>query len=397
MSDIVNLEKSLQSLEKDIKEYNNIINKLSLKIDEIIKSLGNNSMDLDSVTFDNILNSYQNTLDLNISRDINGLLDYSVDMEDLKEYDTVSLSNGETYTIYFCNKNDALYIVSNINNNDLKKEMFVNSKDKIKNDQMLIITFDGNPYKGNVYNTSESTTKFGMMAKNSEGKVLAFNNVSENTSAIPRSELVVSYNGLALPYGGVICNETGADYNFQVLYQNENTSLTSKQAGLRRCALFVQMHDDTAKSGIGQDLSSEFIIDDEVLEKVCARISKPEKERFLDAYNDNYYEQRYHTIFNESIDEYQKFLDGTVLKQKYDKQVGYLGTHSSIFPITLKTYYANEGYWNSYNFTLTGLSMKGKSGEKQMWATTASYSVDDWNDIQITGDFIKYGEGKTAD
>lgn len=385
MSDIVNLEKSLQSLENDIKEYNNKINKLSLKIDEIIKSLGNNSMDLDSVTFDNILNSYQNTLDLNISRDINGLLDYSVDMEDLKEYKTVTTRDGETYQIYKSDKTNALYIISSIRDNNkgvnTKKDLYVSLKDVLEKDQMVIITYDGNPYKGNVYDSHKSTKDFGFVAKNGDGKMLAFYNTSKRVGEIPRKEVILSYKGLAIPYGGSISAETGAYFDMSVLYQNEyaknslnNELIINKQVGLVACQLHVQRkptEKDQTKSRYVQDTTARFVIHDKVLESFCDRIDN--ENSYLTAINRNYYgkETNYHTIFEGCGDNFN---------DRYPQ--GYLGTHSNVFGVTLETNHENKS-WNNFCFTLEAISPKGVICQKEMWETTTSYMVDDWNDLKI--------------
>ena len=392
MSELSALAYKLSKLKDDLKKYEKEIDRLNGEIPDIINQLKEDGSGVDLA---NILDMSGKGVSPRTSKP-GEIIDYSVTMEDLKEYDSVSLSDGNSYTIYSCDRTGALYIIGDkksLKDNVKKKELYASLKDKIGPDQMVIVTFNGKEFKGDVHNPQYSTRDFALVAKNQDGKMFTFYNGKGDIAKVPKKEPLVLYKGLALPSHGNTYVESGTTFDFDVIYQNENRKgVLDKQAGLCRCCLFVQKREMGASSNIGQDTKSEFIINDPVLENACYRLNKKEQGLpcYLDASNGNRFDKKggYHLIFSDSIEEYEaRWGKG---KAKYNERDGFIGTCDNVIPVTLNTYSSNEDYWNSYNFTLEGVNMNGRGGHKQVWGTLSSYCVDDWDDIVTLNEQYNY-------
>ena len=394
MSELSALAYKLSKLKDDLKKYEKEIDRLTGEIPGIINQLKEDGSGVDLA---NILDMSGKGVSPRTSKP-GEIIDYSVTMEDLKEYDSVSLSDGNSYTIYSCDRTGALYIIGDkksLKNKAKKKELYAALKDKIGPNQMVIVTFNGKEFKGDVHNPKYSTRDFALVAKNQDGKMFTFYNGKGDIAKVPKKEPLVLYKGFALPSHGNTYVESGTTFDFDVIYQNEDRKgVLSRQAGLSRCCLFVQKREKGATAGKGQDMTSEFVINDPVLENACYRISKKEQGLpcYLDAQNGNKFGKKgasnYHVIFSDSIEDYEaKWGKG---KAKYNERDGFIGTCDNVIPVTLNTYSSNEDYWNSYNFTLEGVSMAGGKGGKQVWGTLSSYCLDDWDDIVTLNEQYNY-------
>ena len=363
-------------------KYNTNIEKLVEEIETILTELREDNGDCDF----NKINS-MNSIIPNYSSGL--LFDYSVNWNDLKNYSSITLSDGNTYTIYSCNKTGSLYIISDIqDNHTLKKEMFVALKDKINNDQMVIVTFDNEPFHYNVYDITNSSNKFGFVAKNSDGKAICYHNYNANEKIytkckMPWKEAIVSYKGFVMPSHGAISVENNAQFDMVTKYQYEANQTDGHvlQGGLKTCSLFVQELEGGSLKGISTQ--SKFIPNDPVLSQAYDSGNK-DRQQVLDAHNANFFHQsdprnrsnRYYTIFNEVTNNYE------TEKKNYTNYGSFLGTHDSTFSLTLYTD-ANKIIDENYVFTLTGITYSGGDGSKQMWSTTHSHCVDDWKDISV--------------
>lgn len=199
--------------------YSQVISKISeiksaiksyAKIDEDIDAYANRIMQDSRLSQANINNFVETNFGYTLAT---GFIDYSVSNEDLRAYQTLTLSSGKQIPIYSCDKNSALYIISSGLNSNEKAELSSRLKGVLKDNQMAIVTYDNNLYHYDVTNRDNCTSNYALVA-NYNGKMFSFNTrsgveiVCDNGSK--NDTLITSYNGMILANRMNIRMETGA-------------------------------------------------------------------------------------------------------------------------------------------------------------------------------------------
>lgn len=223
------LTKNLNNIKNNINIYNEEITTIKEKIDDIVNKLKDNSIELDSTIWDTMLSynisdfsSLEKGLisinNININDEI---IDYSVTASNLSLKETIDI-NGKKINIYNSNKTDALYIISNGLTKTERKLLSSKLKNHLSNNQMSIITYNGNYYQYDANNKQNCTNDYAVIGKTDIGKMYAFE-TTNNTEIVtddgrPKNSdtLVTSVNGMIIGNKMLITLETGAKINLKV-------------------------------------------------------------------------------------------------------------------------------------------------------------------------------------
>lgn len=208
MSSVSELRSKLQQIEHNLEIYDKSIEEIKKSIDGIISTLKNNAISLESNIWDKLLNQTPTTIPLNSLYNIpknsskdGEIIDYSVSSRDLSLKETISV-NGKKVGIYTSGKTDALYVISSGLNQRERKELSYKLKDHLSNDQMAILTYDGDCYHYDSTNRLNCTANYSLVGKDLNGKMYSFQ-MTDNSEIVvdngsKNDTLITTVNGMVI-------------------------------------------------------------------------------------------------------------------------------------------------------------------------------------------------------
>ena len=226
MSRLDVLQSNLGALEKNISIYDKEIETLTEKINDVVTKLKEDNVDYADNVFNTILSngksnlaSFENSLLSLKSMDVGDeIIDYSVKSSDLSLKKTISI-NGKQVGIYTSKKTDALYVISNGLSQKERKQLQSELKYHLSNDQMAILTFNGDCYQYDIKNKARCTRDYAVVGKTDKGKMYSFE--MEKDSEIVVDDGGANHTAMTLLNGMVIANfmtqtmETNAKVDLQ--------------------------------------------------------------------------------------------------------------------------------------------------------------------------------------
>lgn len=279
MYDINSLRASINELEKKLAGMENDIAGLEESTREIITTLKDDSVPLDSPVWDTLL--AKGVPDLSFSNgekenhgDVNGIIDYSVTMDDLSLIDTITIG-GKAVNIYSSSKTDAVYVISNGLNRRERKELLSEMKNHLSNDEMAIVTYSGDCYHYELGRDNNDHTKslkklctddYSLVGKTEEGKMYCFQTIKKNEqNGIEGSEIVVD-DGFYLDTGKgnstlmAICNGMVISNKMRLTMETDtklkiNAAVKEKTEGGQRVTAFTRL---VFSSGVRDSAGNEY-------------------------------------------------------------------------------------------------------------------------------------------
>ena len=229
MSRVAALRANIVSLENNLEIYDQEISSLTEKINEIVNTLKDNSIPLDSPIWDTMLSyslsdfsSLENgLLDITPIEGDGEIIDYSVTTGNLKIKETVNI-NGKQVNIYTSNKTAALYVITNGLTKEERKQLNSELKNHLKDNQMAIVTFHNDYYHYDANNKNGCTSDYAVVGKTRNGKMYSFETtkhteiVTDDGRVKGSDTLVTSVNGMIVGDKMLITLETGAELNLKV-------------------------------------------------------------------------------------------------------------------------------------------------------------------------------------
>ena len=229
MATIDVLRSNLANLENNLVIYEQEIDSLTNRVKEVITTLKDNSIELNSPAFDKIL-SYSSmdfsTLEkglLEVSKVNvgNEIIDYSVTKKDLKIKESFTI-NGKSINIYTSTKTDALYVITSGLSQKERKQLNSELKKYLSKDQMAIVTFNGDYYQYNLFNKKGCTRDYAVIGKSEQGKMYAFETTSNSEIVVDDGHmynsdtLITTINGMVIANKMNITMEAGVKINLKV-------------------------------------------------------------------------------------------------------------------------------------------------------------------------------------
>lgn len=229
MATIDILNSNLKSLENNLSIYEQEIESLTSRIKEVVTTLKDGNPELKSPILDKILlyssidfSKLENKL-LEISKVSvdNEIIDYSVKGSDLTLKESFSI-NGKTINIYISSKTDALYVITKGLNQKERKKLNSELKNHLSNDQMAIVTFNGDYYQYDMTNSKRCTQNYDVVGKTDKGKMYSFM-WKKNSSQIVVDDgnknnrnLITTINGMVIANRMDIKMEPDTEINIKV-------------------------------------------------------------------------------------------------------------------------------------------------------------------------------------
>ena len=212
MSELSALAYKLSKLKDDLKKYEKEIDRLNGEIPDIINQLKEDGSGVDLA---NILDMSGKGVSPRTSKP-GEIIDYSVTMEDLNYKETITIGDKEVI-VYTSSKTDALYVISNGLTKSGRKELLSEMKNHLQDDQMAIVTFNGDCYRydlgrnnkdSSVSTKSNCTNDYSLIGKTTEGKMYCFQTIEKNKDKNINGSGVIVDDGYIPPVKGGTGNST---------------------------------------------------------------------------------------------------------------------------------------------------------------------------------------------
>lgn len=263
MSRLETLYANLENLKKNLDIYENEITILKDTINNTVDTLKNNTIAFDSPVWDTLLSSGKTDISslekgllsiTNIKNNYDEIIDYSVNASNLTLKETIDI-NGKTVKIYDSNKTDALYVISKGLTKKERKQLVIELKNHLSNDQMSILTFNGDYYHYDITGKNSCTTDYAVVGKTDKGKMYNLETINIPDDKAHSSEYIYengrgNHTAVTIFNGMVLANqmkqnmETGTVLNF-VAKVKEDTDGGQKITAFRRLTFSGGTHEST--------------------------------------------------------------------------------------------------------------------------------------------------------
>ena len=222
------LNSNINSLKNNIQIYQEEIDQIKAKIDQVVKMMKENQK-MDDTIWDTML-SYslsdfssleKNLLSVEYLDVGDDIIDYSVTMSDLTLMKTINV-NGKTVNIYKSRKTDAIYVISNGLNSNERKKLKSELKNHLSDNQMAIVTFNGDTYKYDITNKNNCTRDYEVVGKTDQGKMYSFTTRANSEIVVDDGHmndsdtLMTSINGMIVENHMTVTMEKGTVLKMQV-------------------------------------------------------------------------------------------------------------------------------------------------------------------------------------
>ncbi len=151
--------------------------------------------------------------------DLDGTIDYSVTADDLIENGTIDV-NGKKVKVYKSKKTDAIYVISSDLTKKEKKQLIRSVSDQLNNNQMAIVTYNGDYYHYDINSAANNTRDFSVVGKTAEGKRYAFSTRHNSEMNVDdggvNDTLLTRINGMVLENRMDLVAETGTKLTFNI-------------------------------------------------------------------------------------------------------------------------------------------------------------------------------------
>lgn len=234
MSKLSELLKQLEVLNNNIAVYDGEIAELTDEINSVVDALKDDTISYDSNVFETILakgavdlSKYENQLkNVPKVRSSDLVIDYSVTYSDLKLKETIDI-NGKQVNIYTSSKTDALYVISSGLNKKDRRTLSKELKNHLSNDQMAILTFNGDLYQYDSSNKKGCTRDYKVIGKTDQGKMYSLE-TTKNSEIVcddghlgDNDTLITTVNGMIIANKMKIVTESGAVIKMNVTPQKK--------------------------------------------------------------------------------------------------------------------------------------------------------------------------------